>query len=226
MFKQRIQKICFLVIPLFVADAGAALTITGPLLYRGREDSPFFSELATGLVDLEDFEDGSLDLSNVIANCGGPIAARPSVDEDDGVIDGDGFGVSFSVGGSPRCPNVFDFEFLPDSQGRLPTIIGFVVVDTVRFLNDDGEFVHQVSLNGVNELGINFSDIITFPEEFITRDASTHRFVGFRSDIGIRNLSIAAPRIDHLQVGIPEPQSAVLVIMSAALLLGRRGRVL
>jgi hypothetical protein len=202
----------------------AAVTYLGPAPYFGIADSPFFDEVSSGMGVLEDFEDGALNVPGVVANCGGPIGARPSVDEDDGVIDGVGAGVSFVATAGVRCPNVFDFEFAPDFGGRYPTFIGFVVVGSVRMIDDEGNFSYQLNTSLFDVEGNEITDgrIIEFPEQFIGFDATTHRFVGFRSDVGIARLMTTGSRIDHLQFGIPEPQSALLVILGAALLLVRR----
>jgi len=222
---KRVVVALILLVSILISSP-AAITYLDPTPYFGANDSPFFDEIVSGLVVLEDFEDGALNVPGVIAHCGGPISARPSVDEDDGAIDGDGFGTSFSTGGSPRCLRTFDFEFSPVFGGQLPTLIGMVMVDGVRVLNGEGMFVHEVEVSLFDEAGMEIGDmnVIPFPEQFITRDSDTHRFVGFRSDVGISRITVRAPRIDHLQFGIPEPSSGALVITAGALLLARRRR--
>ena len=108
----------------------AALTFHDVPDYRSENDSPFI-----GLEEffLEDFEDGSLDLPNVIAaESYLPVGTDPfggdirSVDGDDGIIDG----ISNSAGilGSLRPITPFHFfEFVPDDRGRYPTHVGIVI---------------------------------------------------------------------------------------------------
>jgi hypothetical protein len=206
-----------------LAASPAAVTYLDPSPYFGVQDSPFFNEIISGHGVLEDFEDGQLNVPGATAPCGGTMSARPSVDEDDGIIDGDGFGTSFSSVGAPAgCPDFrVRFDFTPTFGGQLPTFIGMVIVDDIS-MREGGMTVFELEISLVDAEGAELdTNIIPFPEQFISRDANTHRFVGIRSDVGISHIEVSAHRIDHLQFGIPEPSSGVLVTMAGVLLLVR-----
>ncbi|HEX5009433.1 MAG TPA: hypothetical protein VFY71_03455, partial [Planctomycetota bacterium] len=126
---------------LFPVAAAQAQTLVGPLPYLSSADSPF--DLA-GNFQLEDFEDGVLDVTGVTssdASIVNPSGITDSVDADDGLIDGSGTGghTWFTLNGSGGIT----FTFSAAAPGGLPTQAGIVWTDggvksDVTFLAFDG----------------------------------------------------------------------------------------
>lgn len=112
------------------SSALCAATLIGPLPYLGRGDSPFDIKHPSFVV--EDFEDGLFNVVGVASNLGpgsviGPGGATDSVDEDDGVIDGNGTNGHSFFNGNGGAGVVFDFD--PVALGGFPTHAGIVWTD-------------------------------------------------------------------------------------------------
>jgi hypothetical protein len=214
-------------------SASAAVTYFGPTPYAQRSDSPFAQAIAGGIVRVEDFEDGLLNTGSAFAACGAPSnELRPSVDEDDGIVDGNGTGRSWTNTQGPNCEfSLFDFRFEADELGRLPNFVGFVVVGIASGEFIDGKFLYRAYPSIFDANGIELSDDRHFelPEPGIFSSGSTEysRFIGFTSDVGIAKLTIGGVgRIDHLQYGylVPEPSVALLAAAVLGLAAFRRRR--
>ncbi|MEN8755491.1 MAG: hypothetical protein ACN4GG_09155 [Akkermansiaceae bacterium] len=237
--KGSLQKLLFC---FYVMGAGEAATLFGPSLYFSERDSPWFS----GIVDnagngiwLEDFEDGELNTPNVQAvtrfgdeastfrssfNNPGPTAIW-GVDGDDGALNGSGYGgdvwiVTTNAGG-PRDQMIF--QFLPDSQGRLPTYVGFVIARfsggnssaEVDWLDADGKTIHD-DFYRTRDWAL---DPVTQEpmEGLFGGDARLHRFVGIYHEDGIAELHLEkVNQLDHLQYGysIPELSKGLLLLLA------------
>ncbi len=210
-----------------------AVTYFGPTPYAQRSDSPFAQAISEGVVRVEDFEDGLLNSGFASTTCGAVSAMfRPSVDEDDGVVDGLGTGQAWTSLLGPNCDfGLLDFRFEPDELGRLPNFVGFVVVGSGAGEFIDGRFYYRAypSIFAMN--GVELSDDRFFElPEFGNFDAgSTYysRFIGFTSEVGIAQLTVnGISRIDHLQYGyvVPEPRAPLFAAAVLALTALRRRR--
>jgi hypothetical protein len=214
--------------------ASAAVTYFGPTPYAQRSDSPFAQAITEGTVRLENFEDGLLNTGFAFAGCGrASNELRPSVDEDDGIIDGFGIGRTWSNSFLPACDfGLDDFRFEPDSLGRLPNFVGFVVVGPGSGEFVDGGFLYRAKPSIFDANGIELSDgrFFELPDYDVSisqRSTYYSRFIGFTSEVGIARLMIGGvAAVDHLQYGylIPEPSVALLAAAVLGLAAFRRRR--
>lgn len=180
---------------------GAILYFNPSAPYASSEESPFST--GSPSFQLEDFEDGVLDLVGVTASAGvvrSPSDFTDSVDADDGVIDGTGTdGHSFwQLDGTTGITFTFDAKLL----GGLPTQVGLVWTDgnpdavfTIAASNSDGDCVVR---NHVM-LGDGTGDGLTEED----------RFLGVEFHGGIAEMSIWTSfggfEIDHLQLVLSCP---------------------
>lgn len=209
----------FLALLVAAHRAPAALTFYDVPDYRSVADSPFVD---LDEFFLEDFEDGSFDLPNVIAaESYLPVGTDPfggdirSVDGDDGVIDG----ISNSAGilGSlrPIAPFHF-FEFTPDEQGRYPTHVGLVVTRELDLRRAVDTFSARSGLgeNLPRSQGFFVDDLVAVTNEIGNVEHS--RFIGLSWSDGISAFGVSlAVQLDHFQTSyapVPEPNTAVLVV--------------
>jgi hypothetical protein len=143
----------------FAQDCSAVVTYYGPTPYAQRADSPFAQEIANGTVRLEDFEDELLNSGFISTPCADVTnAGRPSVDEDDGTLDGFGTGRAMTDTGAPNCEFGLEFIFVPDENGRLPNFVGFTIVGFVAPTFIDGNTIYRATASIFNDEGIQLSD--------------------------------------------------------------------
>jgi hypothetical protein len=219
----------------FMESLSATTFLYEPSPYFGASDSPFYG----GIVDntgqgifLETFEDNELNTPFVQTNNNGTFIGTTfrtrspaaedrfifGVDEDNGLIDGNGFGGDTWLTIDRRTNGVsgmMEFIFSPDNQGRLPFYVGFVVTSVldvdrdvdVGFRDVNGNLLESDAEFEPEEWGLD--PVSGRPFEGLFRgDPRTHRFIGLYSDEGIVNLRIQNVfQLDHLQYGysIPEP---------------------
>jgi hypothetical protein len=219
--------------------AHAAFTVFGPTPYRSAADSPFdLSGLGTTFF-LENFEDDILS-PGLYFERGYPDSTRPilnnSVDEDDGVIDGNDAG-GHSVRAMPlfacigsSCTNdaLWSFELM--SSGSFPTATGIVITGSNGAA---GQIVVEAS-----EFPSGQYELFTFDIEGIISqplNANDDLFIGFLNPLGIFSVKLQQyrrshegvpffpPTFDHLQYGkfVPEPSSFVLAGMALVCYPGR-----
>jgi hypothetical protein len=184
-----------------LALAARAQTFVGPLPYLSAADSPFD---LSGSFQLEDFEDGLLDVTGVAsspASIVNPGGITDSVDADDGAIDGSGQGghTWFTLDGS----NGITFTF--SATGGLPTQAGVVWTDggggtNISFTAFDqgGAPLGSLALNGHGDG--NFGG-----------GTAEDRFFGVVHAGGVGSIRITSTggglEVDHLQFGTPGPWS-------------------
>lgn len=215
---------------LLCQTAGAGVIFLGPTPYLSSADSPF--DLSSNFY-LEDFEDGELNTpgvtGNVTIHSGFPVV--DSVDADDGTIDGTGVNGISAFPGNNFCAGNFcymqtEFEFSPDTFGRLPNAVGIVWTDgnpADRFFmdvyGDSEQLVGKTMLSGLGDtLGSSLEG-----------STSEDRFLGAIYGQGIRRVAImqGGPHgyleFDHLQYGVvvPEPSAGWLLGISVLAILFR-----
>ncbi len=175
--------------------------LLGPTPYLGVADSPF--NLAGPNFTLEDFEDGLFNVPGVTASgiveVRFPGAARDSVDEDDGVIDGsgnDGHTLFFDDGATG-----ITFTFDPVILGGLPTNAGIVWTDGDFFAAP----VFEAFGPGGVPLGATAPVVVGDGDNL--GGTAEDRFFGIVDPGGIFQIKISNPgfaqgiEVDHLQFG-------------------------
>ncbi|MFK7894749.1 MAG: hypothetical protein AB8G23_02875 [Myxococcota bacterium] len=215
-----------LLLGLVVAPGMASAVIFfGPVPYLSSSDVPV-GLYASGVPDaLDDFEDFTLDFG-IVASGGQPLGLSmnvDSVDEDDGVVDGNGFdGTSWFIGDLGNFSELtFNFESV---SGALPTAAGIVWTD--------GAANHQVVFEAFGPGGVSLGMIGPFSlsDDFNTGETAEDRFFGVSDDAGIQAIRIrnqgafGGLEVDHVQFGtaVPEPSAALLVGCVGLLALSRR----
>lgn len=189
--------------------------------YASTNDSPFISEISTGGVLLENFEDSSIDTPGLFispyrfcnSNVCDAVGAVDSVDGDDGVIDGAGTaGVSLA---SPHAAEAtgLTFTFDPLRFSILPRKVGIVWTDG----SNGGTAIFEVFDIDGNLLGSNVVNGIGDASFFGT--TSEDRFFGAEFQNGIGSFKIShsggsTMEVDHLQYEVSAllPPSANNVI--------------
>jgi hypothetical protein len=213
--------ISFAAVGLLVAPLAAVAAPFGPTPYSAFADSPF-AGLAFADFQLEDFEDGALNVPGVTASVGqalAPGALTDSVDADDGVIDGSGSGGwSWYVNATS-----ITFTFDPGAPGGLPTHAGIVWTDVGTADEIDG--FGNVTFESFDALGDPLDTIgpAALGDGAFGGGTSEDRFFGSIHAGGISAIRItmnsADWEIDHLQFGrVPEPGAASLIALALAAL--------
>ena len=209
--------------------AEAAVTAFGPVHYRGRLDSPFFGGIATGDIIVEDVEDWRVDTPGLSIVSPHSIDRVGGVDEEDGRLDGAArFGNLISGPSSREAPIQFDIRFAPGADGSHPLYAGLALIGAVQAQPG----VESYSLfsawdghgNPVSTQPFRIEDI-QFTGNPESKSTIGDQFFGIYSDTGISRIVIQRKiYIDHIQYGwaIPEPGSAVLVVVAGGLVLRRR----
>lgn len=200
-----------------------AATLLPPTPYLSAADSP----IGTAVNDffyLEDFEDGHLSTSGVVATPAGIVTGpgefTDSVDGDSGPIDGSGTsGRSLLTGG---VTNSFSFQFDAVLLGGFPTRAGIVWTD-VGAVSEGAFGVGNVifeAFGPANEsLG---TTAAVLGDGAITGGTAEDRFFGAINPAGISRITITMPastdwEVDHLQyVRVPEPAGAILLLVGLA----------
>ncbi|MCI0363638.1 MAG: VPLPA-CTERM sorting domain-containing protein [Phycisphaerales bacterium] len=182
-----------------------------------------------GSVQLENFEDGVLNLAGVTANGGkvkGSGSKTDSVDGDDGNINGLGNqGHSFTSG------NKKSITFHFSGQGNaMPTMAGVVWTDgkhdstvTFKAWDKNGDFIGKIK--------VTLGDLVK------TGTTGEDHFLGLTSNKGISKIQIASNyagfEIDHLQFGyalglsaVPLPPAVAMGLagLAGVAMMGRRRR--
>lgn len=206
-----------------------AQTLYGPSHYYQFSDSPFAGGSYSSFY-LEDFEDGVLNVPDVVATglvppaVIGPTSVTDSVDGDDGTIDGlgrAGYSLFAAFGDSG-----ITFTFSDATLGSLPTVAGIVWTDgnnSISFeARDLGGNVIASSLNN------------SHADNSIFGETDEDRFYGVAYSGGIKSITIwSGPggiEVDHLQYGIgtpnpvPEPMTLLLGGASLAAAFRKRSR--
>jgi hypothetical protein len=179
--------------PCLVATARAQ-TYLGPSPYLSRSDSP----LLLTKPQLDDLEDGALDLPGVSANNGavyGPAGNCDSVDADDGVIDGFGTAGHSWFYGFGDWGVTFSFD---DSViGSFPTSAGVVWTDGATNCQTTFE---AFDANGAS-LGV--YGPFTLGDGSNDGETAEDRFFGIAYRGGISGFKITSPsggiELDHIQ---------------------------
>lgn len=219
-------RIASLFLTLAIPVAVLADGLLGPSPYLSFEDSPFY-DTTFDIFEIEDFEDGTLDLANTTVNSGfvlNPGEKTDSVDADDGAFDGFGTAGHSYYAGDTEC---LIFKFSSES-GQLPTHVGLVWTDVGTV--PGGVFgIAQVTFEAFDQQGDSLG-VITADELGDGRvDGTTadDRFFGVVNFAGVSEIQICTIgsndwEIDHVQIGIlPEPATA-LVLLIGAIALRRR----
>lgn len=185
----------------------------GPSPYLSAADSPF---LGSPGFQLEDFEDGLLNILGVSASAGAPLAPgaiTDSVDGDDGSIDGFGqAGRSFFFSnGAAGIQFFFDLDVLPQRAG----IVWTDGSGTITFEAFDADNQLITTITGSHSDG-GFGG--TTGED---------RFYGVEHAAGIASIKIrnsgGGIEVDHLQYAYI-PSAGSLAMLSVGLLVGTRRR--
>lgn len=196
----------------FVAPAAGA-TLIGPTPYSGFAGSPF-SGVTHSSFQLEDFEDGSLNV--------------PGVSADTGLVLGPGSGMTDSVENAPDGCNssctgrsyysngakALTFTF----SGILPTNAGIVWTDVGY---EDGGVLDgyaDVVFEAFDQDGASLGTIsaLQLGDGVAAPQTAEDRFFGAVNAGGISKITISMPtssdwEVDHLQFGAPEPGTGLLL---------------
>ena len=177
--------------------AAASAQVLGPTAYTSQANSPFASLITGGTVALETFEDGLLNVPNVTASAGAPLAPSgitDSVDADDGVVDGSGTG-GWSFFATPGSPGI-TFTFTPTASG-LPTHVGIVWTDGSGTTLFEAFGPGGVPIGSVGPVGI--------ADAAVTGETAEDRFFGVINPAGVSSIRISNStggiEVDHLQFG-------------------------
>ena len=173
---------------------------------------------------LENFEDGLLDTPGVTAPFGSPIGPGgliDSVDEEDGVVDGNGNGGKSFFDGNGQRGITFIFDEI--TLGSLPTHAGVV-------WTDGSGNTHFEAFDGLgNSLGTIGPAAIA--QGGINGETDEDHFFGWMDTGGIGSIRIyntaGGIEVDHLQYGLensaPVPVPAPLAMMAGGLVLAGIG---
>ena len=216
----------------FAAIAALALTfgpwsaashaeILGPTQYLSVADSPF-----AGLpgFQLENFEDGLLNLPGVTASAGW-VVSNPSVFSDS--VDGGAAGHAFySSNAQTSVTFTFDAAAL---GGHLPTHVGLVWTDVGNVLAGSTGF-GDVTFSAFDAADVQIGATLTAPvgDGTALSSAAEDRFFGVSHAAGVKRITVSMGNsidweVDHLQyaAAVPEPSTYALVGLGA-LLIGAR----
>ncbi len=195
----------------------------------GSDDSPFANiDFSAGYFHLEDFEDGSLNTPGVTPSAGlvvvGPGTFRDSVDADDGLIDGSG---EAGHGYATSSSSVFEFQFDNNVLGAIPTHVGLVWTDVG--VATPTENFDDVTFEAFDSVGTSLGSIgpIAVGDGLKTGQTAEDRFFGVIWGGGVSRIMLTSAgstdwEIDHLQYGVPEPATALLLGSLVSLLVLRR----
>lgn len=207
---------------LLVAPAAEALLI-GPTPYSGFAGSPF-SGIPFASFQLEDFEDGALNVTGVSASAGSVVG--PSIGMTDSIENApDGCNPS-GIGGAPNtCAgssyyltvSTVTFTF----SGALPTHAGIVWTDVGSEIGGILDGIADVVFEALDENGITLGAIgpVALGDGTAAPMTGEDRFFGAVNAGGISSITISTPtsddwEVDHLQFGvIPEPGTATLLAL-------------
>lgn len=192
----------FVCVPLMLASTASATVVFGPTAYLSAADSPFQNSFGW---QLEDFEDGLLNLPGVTTSTGsaiGPGGNIDSVDGDSGPIDGSGSsGRSyFASNGSAGIRFVFGLAVLPQQVGVVWTDGAGDIVFEAFDANDQ----LIATINGAHADGS------------FNSTTGEDRFYGVEHAAGVASIRIrntsGGIEIDHLQYAfVPAPGAAAIV---------------
>jgi hypothetical protein len=191
------------VLLLLVSDGALAGggTFLGPTPYLSRADSPFLADINAGLVHLDDFECGFLNVPGVTPSDGlvippGFEGLIDSVDADDGAIDGSGLGGHSLFTGSGATGITFTFN--QTTLGAFPTRVGIVWTDG----GGDATF------EAFDALGASLGTIgpVAIGDGSNSGTTAEDRFFGVTFAGGISAIKISnnggGLEVDHLQYGL------------------------
>ena len=209
---------------LVTTTASVSATVLGPLPYRSAADSPFVDVALDGSWQVEDFEDGSIDIEGITTPRGNAFSGRTQISS--GIerfsansvagdsVSGSGIG-NFLVtlpsacaqSYPPRCPTHLRIAF--DTETPV-TMAGFVWTDAVRF---NALHYHPLATISIRDLDDQLVEEIRLDQlplrEEMENVTSDDLFVGFIAHQGIGRLDINVETdqfggilaIDHLQIG-------------------------
>lgn len=217
----RFAAVAALTLALGPWSAASHADILGPTPYLGVADSPF-----AGLpgFQLEDFEDGLLNLPGVTASAGW-IVSGPSVFSDS--VDGGAAGHAFySSGSQTSLTFTFDAAAL---GGHLPTHVGLVWTDVGNV------FAGSTGFGDVTFTAFDAADLQIGPPLSVSvgdgtafSSAAEDRFFGVSHAAGVKRITMSMGNsvdweVDHLQytMAVPEPSTYALLGLGA-LLIGAR----
>ena len=185
---------------LLLPRTARAQTMLGPSPYLSSLDSPLDM---SGNFQLEDFEDGLLNVSGVSSSAAAivnPGAITDSVDADDGVIDGFGTAGHSWFTGSGTTGITFTFSAAP---GGLPTQVGVVWTD--------GGGIADVTFTARDQNGALLGTLFVANQGdgIFTGATAEDRFFGVVYAGGIGSIKVVSNggglEVDHLQFGTPGP---------------------
>jgi hypothetical protein len=220
---------CWFVGLLWFNGASAATTTYRVDGYASHTQSPFAEGISNGEILYTNFENSQwwsvepeiLPMPGVSMGTAFSYAYVPSVDEDDGLMDGFGRGNSLrtqTVAGSrPR----FVFNFSPDAQGRYPRYFGIALPGSAS--DENGNFLETMGVKdafGAVVLNYTFNTLRTTGN--LGRPEVTS-FIGVFSDAGISQVTMQnAAWLDHLQYGYSIPEPSLLWVPALTLCYRRR----
>lgn len=214
--------------------ANAEITFIGPFPYRSAADSPFDLSGLGSTFFLEDFEDFDFDETPGIFGRDFGVSIGPSVDGDDGVVDGQMSGIgfaaqpSFGFNSTTTYTEAFGVYFNSIDLGSYPTAFGMVFTEKDNSPAALGAFIGVYDYDGTVLASMDLSDLYSDG-----LDATDDLFIGIVSSDGLPTVgyeetfsllpSNGPPRlsyIDHLQYGllVPEPSGLALLLVACFLI--------
>ena len=183
------------------AFGGVPTAFLGPTPYLSRADSPFLADINAGLVHLDDFECGFLNVPGVTPSDGSVIPPGfegfiDSVDADDGAIDGSGLGGHSLFTGNGATGITFTFN--QTTLGAFPTQVGIVWTDGGGTATFEAFDAMGASLGTIGPVAIG--------DASNSGETAEDRFFGVTFAGGISAIKISNTggglEVDHLQYGL------------------------
>lgn len=182
-------------------DEDTGPRMDGPVPYFKRSDGPVPIVVIGRPIVLQDFENSSLLPSGVTISAGalhGPSGVTNSVDEDDGVVDGDGTGGHSLMAEDGAAGITFDFD--AQELGGLPVWVGVVWTD------GEGETTFEAFGADGSSIG-SIGPVPLADPELPAGSTANDSFFGATDPGGISRIRIRNSsghiEVDHLQFAAP-----------------------
>ena len=203
--------------------AQGSVVVYPAMHYLQQSDSPFYAGIQAGTIIVENCEDQLFNTPFVSSpNAAISTNYRYSVDEDDGNLDGFGFGYAFARNTIIEIP--LTFNFTADASGHFPRYVGLVITSETKsqispFNNVD--VLGVFSFDGSNLISNHQFTLPTSSSSINLNSSYWATFIGVYAEEGISQITLNnATRVDHLQYGYSIPEASSLVTLSAVGLAG------